>query len=147
MSLKNKNIFIVEDNVGNLAVASVYLEQEGAKIKVERRGIKTAQAVLRSLPVDIILTDLMLPNSVSGFDIFDQIRAVPELAAIPIVAVSAADPDVAMPRARQKGFAGYIAKPITPRITAYVTAVLEGKQIWIADSDMLYTDQVQRGNK
>lgn len=147
MSLKNKNIFIVEDNVGNLAVASVYLEQEGAKIKVERRGIKTAQAILRSLPVDIILTDLMLPNSVSGFDIFDQIRAIPELATIPVVAVSAADPDVAMPRARQKGFAGYIAKPITPRITAYVAAVLEGKPIWIADSDMLYSDQIQRGKK
>src|SRR5258708_32039688 len=89
MSLKNKHIFIVEDNVGNLAVASVYLEQDGARIKVERRGLKTAQAILRSLPIDIVLTDLMLPNSVSGFDIFDQIRAVPELATIPIVAVLA----------------------------------------------------------
>jgi CheY-like chemotaxis protein len=141
MSLKNKHIFIVEDNVGNLAVASVYLEQDGAKIKVERRGLKTAQAILRSLPIDIVLTDLMLPNSVSGFDIFDQIRAVPELAAIPIVAVSAADPDVAMARARQKGFSGYIAKPITARIAAYVAAILDGKQIWIADSDVLYSDQ------
>jgi CheY-like chemotaxis protein len=147
MSLKNKHIFIVEDNVGNLAVASVYLEQDGAKIKVERRGLKTAEAVLRSLPIDIILTDLMLPNSVSGFDIFDQIRAIPELAAIPVVAVSAADPDVAMARARQKGFAGYIAKPITPRIAVYVAAVLDGKQIWIADSDMLYSDQTQRGKQ
>ncbi len=96
MSLKNKHIFIVEDNVGNLAVASVYLEQDGARIKVERRGLKTAQAILRSLPIDIVLTDLMLPNSVSGFDIFDQIRAVPELATIPIVAVSAADPPIVM---------------------------------------------------
>ena len=145
MSLKNRRIFIVEDNVGNLAVASIYLEQDGAKIKVERRGLKTAQAVLRSLPIDIILTDLMLPNSVSGFDIFDEIRRVPELAAIPVVAVSAADPDVAMVRARQKGFNGYIAKPITPRIVEYVQAVLDGKPIWIADSDMLYSDQSQRG--
>src|SRR5258708_2149596 len=120
MSLKNRRIFIVEDNVGNLAVASIYLEQDGAKIKVERRGLKTAQAVLRSLPIDIILTDLMLPNSVSGFDIFDEIRRVPELAAIPVVAVSAADPDVAMVRTLQSSTLSSVAsRNCWPRSSSY----------------------------
>src|SRR5438874_13559019 len=96
MLLKNKRIFIVEDNTGNLAIASIYLENQGAKIKFERRGVRTPEAILQQMPIDLILTDLMLPNGISGFDIFDQIRQVPVLAAIPVVVVSSADPDTAM---------------------------------------------------
>ena len=141
MLLKNKRIFIVEDNAAYVAIASIYLRYAGAIVEVENWGLNVPDKIVKQLPIDVILMDLKLPRNASGFDIFDQIRAVPELAAIPIVAVSAADPDVAMARARQKGFAGYIAKPITPRIAAYVAAILDGKQIWIADSDVLYSDQ------
>jgi two-component system, chemotaxis family, sensor kinase CheA len=138
MLLQGKCVFIVEDNAGNLAIASLYLENQGAKVKFSRRGLNIPETVLRQLPVDIILTDLMLPNNVSGFDVFDQLRQVPELANIPIVAVSAADPDVVMPKARQKGFAGYVGKPITPLISQYVAGVLNGKPVWIAESNLSY---------
>lgn len=136
--LNHSRIFIIEDNAGNLAIASIYLENQGATIKFERRGVNTPQAILSQLPIDLILTDLMLPKGVSGFDVFDKIRQVPELANIPVVAVSAADPDTAMPIARQKGLAGFICKPITPQIIQYVSEVLNGKQVWIADSGSMY---------
>ncbi len=136
MLLQNKRVFIVEDNAGNLAIASIYLERQGAKISFSRRGENVSQTILRYLPIDLILTDLMLPDNVSGFDVFNQIRQVPELAHIPIVAVSAADPDTAMPKARQMGFAGYISKPITPLIVQYVVRAVSGKQVWIAESNM-----------
>jgi CheY-like chemotaxis protein len=136
MLLKGKRIFILEDNAGNLAIATVYLESQGAIVKFERRGVNTAQLIMNHLPIDLILTDLMLPKNASGFDVIDQIRQVPELAKIPVVAVSAADPDVAMPIARKKGFAGFISKPITPRIIQYVADALSGKQVWIADSNL-----------
>jgi two-component system chemotaxis sensor kinase CheA len=136
MLLKGKRIFIIEDNAGNLAIASAYLESQGAIIRFERRGVNTPQVIVSQLPIDLILTDLMLPKNASGFDVIDQIRQVPDLAQIPVVAVSAADPDVAMPIARQKGFAGFISKPITPRIMHYVADVLNGKQVWIGDSGL-----------
>ncbi len=134
--LENRRIFIIEDNPGNLAVVSFYLEQEGAKIKVERYGVNTVEVLLKSLPIDLILTDLMLPQGVSGFDVYDRIREVPELRSIPVIALSAADPDAAMLTARAKGFAGFISKPVTRRITQHVTDVLNGKQIWVADPNM-----------
>lgn len=137
MSLKNAHIFIIEDNAGNLAIASIYLENQGAKIKFERRGVNTPQAILKALPIDLILTDLMLPKGISGFDVFDQIRQIPELANIPVVAVSAADPDVAMATARKKGFAGYISKPITPQIVLHIADILDGKQVWVGDSGLM----------
>ena len=138
IALKNARIFIVEDNAGNLTIASIYLENQGAKIKFERRGANTPQVILKELPIDLILTDLMLPKGVSGFDIFDQIRQVPELKHIPVAAISAADPDIAMPIARSKGFAGFISKPITPLIIQHVADLLDGKQVWIGDSGMLF---------
>ncbi len=137
--LEHVKVFIIEDNAGNLAVASLYLESQGASVKFERRGIDTAQAILNQMPVDVILTDLMLPRGVSGFDVFDQIRQHPQLANIPIIAVSAADPDTAMPLARQKGLAGFISKPITPQIVSYVSDVLHGKHVWIGDSGVMFS--------
>ena len=91
------------------------------------------------MPIDVILMDLMLPKNGNGFDIVDQIRQVPELRPIPIVVVSAADPDTAMPIARQKGLAGFISKPLTPKITYYVAEVLKGKQVWIGDTGLTFS--------
>lgn len=135
MLLKGKRIFIVEDNAGNLAIASIYLEGQGATVRFERRGDNVPKIILAQMPIDIILMDLMLPRNVSGFGVVDQIREIPELRMIPIVAVSAADPDRAMPVARQKGLAGFICKPVTPLIAQHIAKVLDGKQVWVADSD------------
>src|ERR1700686_4977425 len=98
--LKNKRIVVIEDNPNNLAVMMTLLQFEGAKTGFERWG-DTTIARLRTLsPVDLILLDLMFPNGVTGFDIFDQIHAHPEFADIPIVAVSAMDSSLAIPKAR-----------------------------------------------
>jgi two-component system cell cycle response regulator DivK len=134
MLLKNRRIFIVEDNAAYVAIASNYLRYAGAIVESESWGLKVPGIILKHLPIDVILLDLMLPRNASGFDVFDQIRAVPELAAIPIIAVSAADPEVVMPQARERGFAGFISKPISASIVKHVAAVLEGKNVWKTDS-------------
>jgi CheY-like chemotaxis protein len=134
MLLKNRRIFIVEDNAAYIAIASIYLRYEGAIVESERWGRNVPDAILKQLPIDVILLDLILSRNTSGFDIFDQIRRVPQLTTIPIIAVSAADPDVAMPQARQKGFSGFISKPISASIVKHVAAVLEGKDVWKTDS-------------
>lgn len=136
MLLQNKRVFIVEDDAGNLAIASVYLREHGASVFYERWGRETAQTILRHLPIDVILMDLMFPNNVSGFDVFDTIRLVPELAHIPIVAVSASDPDSAMPKALAKGFCGFISKPVSPRLAKHIATVINGKKVWAAE-DMI----------
>ncbi len=139
MFLKGKRIFIIEDNVGNLAIASVYLEGQGAIVKFERRGLNVPEMISKHMPIDVILVDLMLPKNANGFDIVDQIRQIPELRSIPIVVVSAADPDMAMPIARQKGLAGFISKPLTPQIAYFVAEVLKGKQVWIGDGGFMFS--------
>jgi CheY-like chemotaxis protein len=134
MLLAQKRIFMIEDNTNNLAVAMAHLRSQGATVLYEKWGSGTPELIARALPIDVILLDLMLPNDVNGFDVFDEIQQVPDLAAILVVVISAVDPDVAMPKARQKGLAGFIAKPISVYIGKYIADVLGGKQVWIAES-------------
>jgi CheY-like chemotaxis protein len=131
MLLKNKRIFVLEDDPTNLAIISVILREHGAVVHFERWGVDTAKQLLSFLPVDIILLDLMLPNKISGYDVYDQIRAFPELKQIPVVAVTASDSDIERKKAREKGFQGFINKPI--RYTYFpklIAAVLNGEQVW-----------------
>src|SRR5579871_3198200 len=132
--LENKRIFIVEDNAAYIAIASIYLRYEGATVESERWGHNVTDILLKHLPIDVILMDLLLARNTSGFDVFDQIRSTPQLRNIPIIAVSAADPEVAMPRAQKMGFAGFISKPISPSLVKYVAAVLDGKNVWKTDN-------------
>jgi len=129
--LEGKHVFIVEDDLGNRIIAQLLLEENGAKTAFERWGRHTVERLLAFMPVDIILLDLMFPNNVTGYDIFDQIRLVPDLVTIPIVAVSASDPSTTIPKVREKGFAGFISKPLDfHQFAPQVAAILRGEPVW-----------------
>ena len=132
MVLRGKRIFIVEDDAGNLAVMSVYLRQAGAWIGYERWGYGTCELIKLFQPVDAILLDLMFPGNVTGYEIYDHIRKIPELVNVPIIAVSAADPDREAPRVKERGFKSYIGKPITASFSHQIAAILECQDGWIS---------------
>jgi CheY-like chemotaxis protein len=134
MPLHGKTVFIVEDNAGNLAIARVYLESHGAAVHFCRRAGEMLTKIQSAPAIDVILMDLMLPQNISGFTIFGELQKIPHLRDIPVVAVSASDPDSAMPRALRLGFSGFIAKPISPRLPYFVADVIRGQSVWIADS-------------
>jgi CheY-like chemotaxis protein len=134
MLLSNKHIFIVEDNAVNAGIILTILQMQGATTHFDRWGTHTVHR-LKDLPkVDLILMDLMLPNKVSGYDVYDQIKTIPALADIPVVIVSASDATAEMNKAREKGFRGYIPKPIDFTTFAKAIAyVLEGNVFWAED--------------
>jgi CheY-like chemotaxis protein len=135
MLLKNKRIFYIEDDLMNRAVVKTMLELNGAQFAFDSWGNERIFNKLRHfMPIDLILLDLMLPHNVSGYNVYDAVCAEPDLSHIPIVMVSAADPSIEMPRARRRGFAGYISKPIDVQIFAnQIAAFFENGSIWAAD--------------
>jgi CheY-like chemotaxis protein len=134
MLLKGKRVFLTEDNLTNRSVMQLLLERDGAVFAFERWGYETPERLCRFAPVDIILLDLMLPNGVTGLDLFDQIRALPNFDHVPIVAVSAKDPNIAIPEVQAKGFDGFIAKPINRfKFAQQIASVIAGQKIWQAD--------------
>lgn len=129
--LKNKRIFIVEDDATNMAVFAVSLRQSGAIIVQDPWNRQTLSILQSNMPVDAILLDLMLKNNISGYDIFDQIKDVPELADIPVIIVSAKDPGIEIPKAKAKGFSGFIGKPISPiLLPQQVAQCIAGEKVW-----------------
>lgn len=131
MLLEGKRIFIVEDNPTNRSVMQLLLEQEGAVIAFERWGRDAYERLVAFAPVNIILLDLALPGNRTGYEIFDQIRTDSAFNDVPVVAVSAAEPEHEIPLAHAKGFAGFISKPIKLQLFAnQIASVLVGKEIW-----------------
>ena len=131
MYLQNKRVFILEDNLENKAIAQMLLEFAGAQVMVDRWGLETLTHLRKFTPVDVILLDLMLPGQVTGYDVFIQIRQQRDFDNIPIIAVSAADVSVAVPKVQELGFSGFISKPVDFRFFAYqIKQVIDGERIW-----------------
>jgi CheY-like chemotaxis protein len=131
--LAGKRIFVIEDNPNNLLIVKTLLEQQGAIVSFDRFGDETFKRMSEFSPVDLILLDLMFPNHVTGYNLYDLIRQLPGFATVPIVAVSASDPSEAIRRTRQKGFNGFIPKPLNfdgfPR---QIAKVLQSGEVWIS---------------
>jgi CheY-like chemotaxis protein len=130
--LDGKSIFLVEDNLTNLAVIRTVLMNDGATVPFEHWGDTTLKKILSyHAKIDMILLDLMLPGDVSGYDVFDALRSHEKLRDVPIVAVTAADPDIEFPKVRAKGFNGFISKPINRhQLASDLLSIMNGEEIW-----------------
>lgn len=109
-------ILLVEDNPANLQLMEYLLRSFGHTIVSANDGAEGVALAVRESP-DVILMDLQMPK-LNGYDAARQIKAIPALRTVPIVAVTA----FAMVGDRDKilahGFDGYIAKPIAPETFA-----------------------------
>lgn len=131
--LQGKRIFIVEDNPHNRIIFTTILRMHGAAIEFDRWGRDTLARLHGFQKVDLIVLDLMLPTGHSGYEIFDQLRCRAEFDATPIIAVSAAEPALAIPKTKLRGFAGFIAKPIDDELFPEQIAMsIAGEPIWYA---------------
>lgn len=132
-SLKGKRVFIVEDNLENRVIFQMVFVKYGAAVDFERWGHATLFRLQNMSNVDLIILDLMLAQGISGFDVYDSIRGLPQYLAVPIVAVSAMDPNVAIPKTQARGFNGFIAKPIDSHLfPRQIASILEGQSVWYA---------------
>jgi CheY-like chemotaxis protein len=105
-------ILIIEDNEQNMYLIKYILEDDGYEVRCAsdgKEGIELA-AVIRP---DLILLDIQLPT-MDGYAVARNLRLNPDLADVPIIAVTS----YAMPGDREKtmeaGCSGYIEKPIDP---------------------------------
>ncbi len=120
-------ILIVEDNEDNQDLMRFLLERAGYEVTTvenAREGINTA----RLNSPDIILMDLSLPE-LDGWSAAREIKADPELAKIPLIAVTAHTLAGDRRKALEAGFDTYISKPINIHMfDITVGKVLEQKQ-------------------
>lgn len=107
-----KKILYIEDNEQNLYLVTFILEKHGYQVFAAMDGQQGIDSAATVNP-DLILLDIQLPL-MDGYAVARQLRTNPDLAGIPIVAVTS----YAMAGDRDKAIAagcnGYIEKPINP---------------------------------
>jgi two-component system cell cycle response regulator DivK len=103
-------ILYIEDNPGNRLLVRRILEAEGYSVMEATDGTSGLEVAAQGSP-DLILLDINLPE-IDGYALARRFRAIPNLQAVPILAVTANVMKGDRERTLEAGCDGYIQKPI-----------------------------------
>ncbi|MEY9592773.1 two-component system chemotaxis sensor kinase CheA [Bradyrhizobium yuanmingense] len=115
-SLHSQSVLLVDDSAFFRNMLAPVLKAAGYRV----RTAPTAQeglAALRAQSFDVILTDIEMPD-MNGFEFAEVVRSDNNLAATPIIGLSALVSPAAIERGRQAGFHDYVAKFDRPGLIA-----------------------------
>ena len=108
--MKTHRVLVVEDEKDNMDLFCQILEFHGCQVLKAEDG-REAITMTQSEQPDLILMDLSLP-ALDGWAATRTIKAIPQVADIPIVALTAHAMVGDRERALEAGCDGYISKPI-----------------------------------
>jgi two-component system, cell cycle response regulator DivK len=105
-------ILIIEDNEKNRYLISFLLKGAGYDVIEAVTGEEGIMTALQKHP-DMILMDIQLPG-IDGYETTRRIRASPDGAKVPVIALTSYAMSGDRERALAAGCTGYIEKPINP---------------------------------
>lgn len=114
LPLKGKRILLVEDNEMNLEVATEFLEQVGIILSIATNG-QIALDKLTQQSFDLVLMDCQMPV-MDGYQATKALRLRPELAQLPVIAMTANAMAGDREMCISAGMNDHIAKPIEVNI-------------------------------
>ncbi|MFF4894869.1 HAMP domain-containing protein [Streptomyces sp. NPDC001068] len=110
-AFRGRTVLVVDDDARNLFALSGVLELHGFQVLHADNGRKGIEMLLAHPDVCLVLMDVMMPE-MDGYSATAEIRAMPQYAELPIIAVTAK----AMPGDQEKSLASgandYITKPV-----------------------------------
>lgn len=119
-------ILVVDDFVANISFVRVALSRLGHAVLTARNG-KQAVEMLASEPVEMIITDWMMPG-MDGLGLIRQVRRMPLGRQPVMVVLTALRSHEAEAQALEAGADAFVMKPVTPtRIAELVSDVEAGK--------------------
>ena len=104
------NILLVDNIPSNLNFLSDILSQEGFGIFLATHGKEALTTARRELP-DLILLDVAMPD-MDGYTLTSRLKNFPNMAKVPIIALTANVMRGDRERSLEAGCDGYIQKPI-----------------------------------
>ena len=109
---KEMQILIVDDFSTMRRIVRNLLNELGFQNTQEADDGTTAQPVLESRPIDLVVLDWNMPN-MTGIELLRWIRAHDSLKTIPVLMVTAEAKREQIVEAAEAGVNGYVVKPFT----------------------------------
>ena len=118
-----KKILIVDDSKAIRQSISYVLEQNGYQVAEAEDGLDALER-LEAAPVDLIITDVNMPN-MNGIELIEAVRADTRAAAVPILVLTTESGSSVLEKGKAAGASGWIVKPFsTDKLVAAVSKVL-----------------------
>jgi len=106
-----KKILVVDDKEDSRRLVGKILGLRGYEVVGAGSGEEAISMAQTELP-DLILMDVRLPGGIDGLEASRRIKALPQLAHIPILAMTASVRPEDVRRAQDAGCSGFVRKPI-----------------------------------
>ena len=123
MAAASRSVLVVDDNVDSAEMLRTLLEMNGHTVQIAHDG-RAAIRLATASHSDVILLDIGLPG-MDGYQVVEQLRAMPSLAGVTIVATTGYGRDQDRARCLAAGFDDHLTKPIDH---AQLERILERQQ-------------------
>jgi CheY-like chemotaxis protein len=120
--MAGEQILVIDDSPTITRTVQLVLSRSGYRVELAEDGEAGLAAARRRRP-DLILLDFVMPR-MNGYQVCVELAADPELAAVPVVLMSARGDQVGERFVRRMGIVEYLTKPISAdRLTEVVARV------------------------
>jgi len=148
----SRSILVVDDIAANRNLLGATLEPKGYEVLLASNGVSALKVATRAHP-NLILMDVNMPE-MDGYEACRQLKAMPGLAEIPIIFITANDDPESLVKGFQAGGVDYITKPfkeqeVLMRVETHLkihmlTRALEGSNQALAAKNSELQSEVQR---
>ena len=116
-------ILVVDDTAANVRLLEQVLLLAGYEVVTASSGAEGIAKVVSAQP-DLVLLDVVMPG-MSGYEVCRALRASPATALLPVVMVTALDPETERVKGIEAGADDFLSKPINqPELLARVKSLL-----------------------
>ncbi|MEL7116454.1 MAG: response regulator [Pseudomonadota bacterium] len=106
-----KRVLLIEDEPNIIQAISFILSRDGWRVDTHADGATALDEIVRRAP-DVVILDVMLPNR-SGFDVLQDVRAHPEMQAVPVLMLTARGQTRDRELAERYGASQFMTKPFS----------------------------------
>jgi len=125
--LSGKKILITDDDVRNIFSLTKALEKYKVEVVVAMDGKHALQQIKEHNDIDVILMDMMMPE-MDGYETIREIRKMPALTKLPIIAITAKSMIGDREKCIVAGASDYISKPVD------IDQLLSLLRVWLYES-------------